>query len=118
MGIKIIPSSQYRCTSISSSSILKMPAFFRAKLEANVCPRVNNQLFGDTLQELTRPLADQSPSDSCLSMNVGASFWVTGCPSWHQPATDWESDTGMVNYLQVIIIIRTSAQLFNKSIKQ
>ena len=32
-------------------------AFFHAKLGSDVCPRVDNQTSGDTLQDLTRPLS-------------------------------------------------------------
>ena len=34
--------------------------FFHAKLGSDVCPRVNNQTSGDTLQNLTRPLTWKS----------------------------------------------------------
>ena len=31
--------------------------FFHAKLRSGICPRVDNQPSGDTLQDLTRPLS-------------------------------------------------------------
>ena len=36
-------------------------AFFHAKLGSDICPRVNNQTSGDTLQHLTRPLLEILP---------------------------------------------------------
>ena len=39
-------------------------AFFHAKLGSEVCPRVDNQTSGDTLQDLTRQLVEKSPSAS------------------------------------------------------
>ena len=55
--------------------LLKMSAFFHAKIGLEVRPRGQDKQtsFGDTLQELTRPLVDQSPSGSCPS--VGVRFW-------------------------------------------
>ena len=50
-------------------------AFFHAKLGSDVCPRVDNQTSGDTLQDLTRPLVEKSPSASYPSIGIGASFW-------------------------------------------
>ena len=38
-------------------------------------PQGKQPTFSDTLQELTQPLVDQSPSGSCLTMGIGASFW-------------------------------------------
>ena len=50
-------------------------AFFHAKLGLEVCPRVDNQTSGDTLQDLTRPLVEKSPSASYTPMGIEASFW-------------------------------------------
>ena len=50
-------------------------AFFRAKLGSDVCPRVDNQTSGDTLQDLARPLVEKSPSASYPPMGNGANFW-------------------------------------------
>ena len=49
--------------------------FFQAKLGSDVCPRVDNQTSGDTLQKLTRPLVEKSPSASYPPMGIGTSFW-------------------------------------------
>ena len=38
-------------------------------------PQGQQLTFGDTSQELTQPLVDQSPSGSHLFMDIGASFW-------------------------------------------
>ena len=53
----------------------------------DVCSRVNidNQPLesnGDTLHELTQPLYSvyQSPLDSCISMDIRASFWRRDAP--------------------------------------
>ena len=50
----------------------KTSAFFHAKVGR--LPQEKQPIFGDTLKVLTRPLADQSPSGSCLSMGIGANF--------------------------------------------
>ena len=50
-------------------------AFFHAKLGSDVCPRVDNQTSGNTLQDLTRPLMEKSLSASYPPMDIGASFW-------------------------------------------
>ena len=42
-------------------------------------PQGKKPSFGDTLQELTWPLEDQSPLGCCSSVG----FWRAGCPSWH-----------------------------------
>ena len=34
-------------------------AFFHAKLRSDICPRVDNQTSGETLQDLTRPLVEK-----------------------------------------------------------
>ena len=48
--------------------------------------------FDDTLQELTQPLVDQSPSGSCLSMGFWVRFWwpdaLPGINHQSQPAVD------------------------------
>ena len=49
--------------------------FFHAKLGSGVFPRVDNQTSGNTLQDLTRPLVEKSPSASYPPMGIGASFW-------------------------------------------
>ena len=47
-----------------------------AKLGSDVCPRVDNQTSGDTLQELTQPPVEKSPSASYPHMgSIGKSFW-------------------------------------------
>ena len=48
--------------------------FFHAKLGSDVFPRVDNQTSGDTLQDLTQPLVEKSPSASYPPMGIGASF--------------------------------------------
>ena len=50
-------------------------AFFYAKLWSDVFPRVDNQTSGDTLQDLTRPLVEKSPSASYRPIGIGVSFW-------------------------------------------
>ena len=53
--------------------------------------------FGDTLQELTWPLVDQSPSGSCLSVGIGA-FSSIRCGSGRR----WwnlETSLGVVEFL-------------------
>ena len=42
---------------------------------SEVCPRVDNQTSGDTLQDLTRQLVEKLPSASYPPMDIGASFW-------------------------------------------
>ena len=59
-----ITSSSSSSSSPSSSFIFKNVAFFHAKLGSDVCPSVDNQTSGDTLQGLTRPLVEKSPSAS------------------------------------------------------
>ena len=54
---------------------LENVAFFHAKLGSDVCSRVDNKTSGDTLQDLTRPLVEKSPSASYPPMGIGASFW-------------------------------------------
>ena len=49
-------------------------AFLHAKLGSDICPRVDNQTSGDTLQDLTQ-LVKKSPSASYPTMGIGASFW-------------------------------------------
>ena len=49
--------------------------FFLYKLGSDVCPRVDNKTSGNTLQDLTRPLEEKSPSASYPPMGIGASFW-------------------------------------------
>ena len=49
--------------------------FFHAKLGSDVCPRVDNQTSGDTLEDLTRPLVEKSPLASYPPMGIEASFW-------------------------------------------
>ena len=50
-------------------------AFYQAKLGLDVCPRVDNQTSGETLQDLTRPLAEKSPSAIYPPKGFGTSFW-------------------------------------------
>ena len=50
-------------------------AFFHAMLGLDIWPKVYNQTSGDTLQDLTRPLMEQSPTASYPIMGIGASFW-------------------------------------------
>ena len=45
------------------------------KLGSDNSPRVDNQTSGKTLQDLTRPLLEKSPSASYPPMGNGASFW-------------------------------------------
>ena len=50
--------------------------FFHDKLGSGVCPRIDNQTSGDTLQDLTRPLVEKSPSASYQpALGSGANFW-------------------------------------------
>ena len=53
--------------------------FFRAKLGSEVCPKVDNQTSGDTLQDLTRPLNRKSPS--AIYPRVLERVLVVGCLS-------------------------------------
>ena len=64
----------YRISSISF--ILKNVAFFHAKLWLDVCPRIDNQTTGDTLQDLTWHLVEKSQSASYPSMGIEASFFI------------------------------------------
>ena len=50
-------------------------AFFHAKLGSDVSPRVDNQTFGETLQDFTRPLVENSPSASYPPTGIGARYW-------------------------------------------
>ena len=52
-------------------------ACFHAKLGSYVCPRVDNQTSGDTLQDLTQPHVEKSPYRPGIHapMGIGASFW-------------------------------------------
>ena len=55
--------------------------FFHAKLRSNVCPRVDNQTSGDTLQDLTRPLSGKI----AISQSATHGYWrvlVVRCPQW------------------------------------
>ena len=76
-------------------------AFFHAKLlGSDVCPRVDNQTSGDTLQDLTRSLAEKSPSASHPPMGIGASFWWRDALP-HQPVIGlgkrhWNLETSSV----------------------
>ena len=56
---------------------MKASAFFHTKLGLDVLSQGKQPSFGDTLQELTRPIVDQSPSaDGHLSMGIGVKFWL------------------------------------------
>ena len=54
--------------------------FFYAKLELDVCHRVDNQTSGNTLQQLT--------TSGKIAIEPVFQTWVlvAGCPSSHQPA--------------------------------
>ena len=59
--------------------------FLHAKLGSDVCPRVDNQTSGNTLQDLTRPLVQKLPSASYPPMGIGASFrWRDALPHTNQ----------------------------------
>ena len=56
-------------------------AFFLDYLGSDVCPRVDNQTSGDTLQNLTRPLVEKLPSASYPPVGINWSeCLVAGCP--------------------------------------
>ena len=56
--------------------------FFHTKLGSDVCLRVDNQTSGDTLQDLTRPLVEKSPSASYPPL--GIVVFAGGMPNPHQ----------------------------------
>ena len=54
--------------------------FFHAKLGSDVCPRVDNQTYGDTLQNSTQPLTSGKIAISLLStQEFWSEFLVVGC---------------------------------------
>ena len=56
-------------------------AFFHTKIGSDVCPRVDNQTSGDTLQDSTQPLrVEKSPSASYPRMGIGARDFGGGMP--------------------------------------
>ena len=56
-------------------------AFFHAKLGLDVCPRVDNQTSGETLQDLTRPPSGKIAISQLSTHGNWNEFLVAGCPS-------------------------------------
>ena len=75
-GIQVLKSIRHLIWKASNFIIIifyfEIVTFFRAKLGSDVCPRVDNQTSRDTLQDLTRPLVEESPSASYPPMGKGS----------------------------------------------
>ena len=56
-------------------------ALFLDKLGSDVCPRVDNQTSGDTLQDLTRPLSGNIVISQLSTHGYWSNFLVAGCSS-------------------------------------
>ena len=57
-------------------------AFFHAKLGLDVCPSVDYyQIFGETIEDSTRLLVENSSSASYPPIGNLSEFLVVGCPS-------------------------------------
>ena len=65
------PALEYTSSFIHFENIVS----FYVKLGFDICPRVDNQTSGDTLQDSTRPLVEILPSASYPPMGIRASFW-------------------------------------------
>ena len=65
----------------SSSSSFENVAFFHAKLESDVCPGVDMQTSGDTLQDLTWTLSGKIAISQLSTHRYWSEFLVAGCPS-------------------------------------
>ena len=63
----------------------KCLALFHARLGSDVCPRVDNQTLGDTLQDSTRSLVAMDRTTSAISQLSTQGYWSefleAGCPS-------------------------------------
>ena len=60
---------------MSSSSVILKTYFLPRQARVGRFHRVDNQTSGDTLQDLTRPLVETSPSVSYPPMGIGSRFW-------------------------------------------
>ena len=69
-------------------------AFFHAKLGSDICPRVDNQTSGDTLQDFTRPQVGKITISQLSTHGYWSEFMVEGCPSIFQPVRIME-ETGI-----------------------
>ena len=77
------------------------PSFWKhciVKLGSDVCPRVDNQTSGNTLQGLTWPIVEKSPSASYPPTGIGANFWWQDA-SPHQPVLIREETLESGNFL-------------------
>ena len=73
-------------------------AFFHAKMGSDVCPRVDNQTSGDTLQDSTQPLVEKSPSSQLSTHGYLSEFLVVGC-SFTPTISIWEETLESGNLL-------------------
>ena len=62
-------------------------AFLHAKLGSDVCPRVDNQTSGETLQDLTRPLVEKLAISQLSTHGNWSELLVVGCLS---TPTSWD----------------------------
>ena len=72
----------------------KNVAFFHAKLGSDVCPRVENQTSGDTLQDLTRPPSGKIAISLLSTYGVFKASSVAGYP-YTSTSSDKGRDTGI-----------------------